>query len=63
MNKILQDLWRNKATTGIGLGAGAFTLYDEIDTVTTWQGGVKLAVKAILYLTLGGMARDPFKKA
>jgi hypothetical protein len=62
MIKILKYLWKHKVTSGTGLGAGGFTLYDELDTVHTVQGGVKLAIKVALYFVLGGMAKDPFKK-
>lgn len=61
MKKILKALWTNKITTGAGLGAGGFTLYDEIDSVSSVQGGVKLGIKVLLYFVLGGMAKDPGK--
>lgn len=61
--KFLKHLWEHKVTSGTGLGAGGFTLYDELDTVHTVQGGVKLGIKVLLFLVLGGVAKDPFKKA
>lgn len=59
MQKFISHLWTNKATTGLGLGGSGFLLYDEIDSVTDVRGGIKLALKVLLFLGMGGMAQDP----
>ena len=62
MNKLFSHLIENKITTGMGAAGSGFILWDDIDDVHTWQGGVKLALKALFVLGLGGWAGTPGRK-